>query len=144
MAVRGGVRALKDRAMVPARQADAVISQANPVSTTLYPVLDARNAVIHSAYVTVTWTVQPTPLDLIVTVDDIAHIHSVANPITTQPYEPASYKYTAATGQLLVSTVDDRLVLMGPIYVGRTVKIEVRTTGGTVSILACRVKWSKW
>jgi len=58
---------------VPVRQADATLVQANPVSDTLYTVLDTtKNCRIRSIQVKIIWaTTQPTPLKITITIDGL-------------------------------------------------------------------------
>jgi hypothetical protein len=124
-------------------QADSTIAQANPVSTTLYPVLAATtNVRIYGIEVDVTWTVQPTPLDIVMVIDGVTITFTVANPVSTTKYYATVSMATAATAQLLETT--DRFSTGRAFLIeGRSVAISARTTGGTTSALNARVKWAK-
>lgn len=122
-------------------QADATLSQANPVSGTKYTVLDTtKNVRIIAAFVQCTWTVQPTPLEIHVTIDGQSITHLVGNPASATDYETAMNLNSEAAQPL--SAVGTRLN-WGFDYEGRSVKVEVEITGGTVSNLAARVKYAK-
>jgi len=88
----------------------------------------------------VTWTVQPTPLEVHITVDGVELTGGMTNPTTATSYYVIMRSFSA--GALVVSTVDS--LPSSPFIVeGRSVKVEVETTGGTVSALTARVKWAK-
>lgn len=122
-------------------QADATLSQANPVSTTLYTVLDTtKNCRIITAFVSVTWTVQPTPLELVLTIDGQTIIHLVGNPTSAINYELAMNN-SGMTGQPLAA--EGTRTSWAFCYEARSIKIQARTTGGTVSNLSATVKYAK-
>lgn len=129
----------------PAHQADAVISQADPVSTTLYTVLNTTtNVRIISIAAWVTWTVQPDPLSVVLTIDGNTITYSIANPVSATVYTPYfATPYSAEDAQVmgvLTGDTNNRPYLIE----GRSVKVQVVTTGGTTSNLDCRVKYAKW
>lgn len=122
-------------------KAPATLSQNNPVSGTQYTVLDTTaNVKIVSAYVAVTWTVQPSPLEMHITIDGQSLTFTFTNPVSTTKYYPNLDAGLAASAQPLSTTVDAsvRSLLME----GRSVKVEVETTGGTTSNLAATVMYS--
>lgn len=130
-------------------QADAVLSQANPVSTTLYEVLATTSGgvKIKSVTSTITWAVtQPTPLEIVVTVDGISKVFGVGNPISATIYGTCRSvdrdNATEAT-QFLVSVFSvDNL----PIEIqGKSIRVQVRITWATTqpTPLTCRVKYEK-
>lgn len=129
---------------IPEMQADVTLTQANPVSGTLYTVLSTtRNARIYGACARATWDVQPNPLQLHFTVDGNALSHNYTNPVTATWYYPSNYPAAAETAQGMSSTAQpnqDGSFL----HEGRSVKVEAETTGGTVTELASRVKYAKW
>jgi len=128
------------------QQADAAINQAGPVSTTLYDVLaTAFNVRILSISVSVIWTVQPTPLEIVITIDGITIIHAVTNPISTTSYLCVPGKDVAPATQYLLAMTGVTPEELGPVilYEGRTVRVQARTTGGTVQNLIARVKWAR-
>lgn len=125
--------------------ADAVLSQASPVSGTKYTVLAiTKNCRILSLVVQVTWSVQPNPLEAHLTIDGIPLIITQANPASATPYAMAqsvAADFLAAVAGVFVTVYSAVNV---PIqYEGRSVKVEVEITGGTVSLLECRVKYSR-
>ena len=138
-------------------QADALVNMSGgtpPVSGTKYEwstdgsVANAigtqKNVRIISVSVAVTWTVQPTPLEVHFTIDGIPITHSVANPTTSTAYQITLDPNSAMTNQMLLSQAGTSYHLIIPYrYEGRTVKVEAETTGGTVSALNMRVKWAK-
>lgn len=124
------------------QQADALLDQAAPVSTTAYEVLETTlNVRLLSVIAKVTWTVQPTPLDVIVTIDGQVITFTKGNPVTATNYYARLKPQVAMTAQELhtaASAVTRTFMLEG-----RSVKVEAKTTGGTVSNLTCRVKYAK-
>lgn len=124
-------------------QADAAISQANPVSTTLYTVLPTtRNARIISLSAQVTWTVQPDPLEIIVTIDGQTITFFKTNPATNTPYGARSAEQSDPALQAL-DTVGGFAHYRAFLLEGRSVQVQARTTGGTTSNLTCRMKYAK-
>jgi len=130
---------------VPAHQADAVLSQANPVSGTKYTVLDTtKNVRIISIAAMITWaTTQPTPLEVHITIDGVAITVSKTDPVTATPYEVAN-KSPESAGLVFTSATQEYRGL--GILEGRSVKIEVEITWSTTqpTPLFCRVKYAKW
>lgn len=125
------------------QQADATLTQANPVSGTKYTVLAATSNVRLIGIEThVTWTVQPTPLLCVVTIDGIAYEFSVANPVSTTKYYVSIGMSAAEVNMALEAT--DRVSTGRPFLLeGRSVKVEIKTTGGTTSEIYGRVKYAK-
>jgi len=135
--------------MPPQQQTDAFLSQANPTSGTKYTVLDTTlNARITSIRCKVTWTVQPTPLEIHVTIDGKAERFFVTDPVSAQFYIASVAPDGSETNQSLIITFTTSGItspFLIPIYLeGRSIKIEAETTGGTVSNLSVRVKYAKW
>jgi hypothetical protein len=127
---------------VPELQADAVLSQANPVSGTKYAVLPTtRNVRIIGSMIYVTWTVQPNPLELHMLVDGIQCTWAQANPVSPTFYYPYNHPGYAANSQYLDTTRPDNRVFL---LEGRSIFVEAEITGGTVNPLVCRVKYEKW
>ena len=129
------------------QQADAVISQADPVSDTVYNVLPASdNVEINSIGVAVTWAVtQPTNLRVIVTVDGIAKTFTIAAPVSATAYAPSAAIGVDEASQLLASATGEltRQALQG--CKGRNVQVDVAVTWATTqpTPLDCRVKWAQ-
>lgn len=132
------------RKAVPEQQADATLNQANPVSGTQYTVLDTmRNVRIKSISIQCTWTVQPTPLEVHVTIDGQSIIYTVANPVTATDYFASHGSAYTPAWQILETT--DRFHTGRPfLYEGRSVMIEAEITGGTVQNLSARVKYAQY
>lgn len=129
-----------DEKRVMTHQPDAAISQANPVSGTKYTVLDTvKNARIISIAVWVTWTVQPAPLEIHITIDGIALTCNFTSPVSTTPYSVQNVATDA--GFILATPLLDayRAFLLE----GRSIKVEAEITGGTVSNLSARVKYAR-
>lgn len=127
---------------VPAHQADASLSQAGPISGTKYAVLNTtKNARIITVMVKVTWTLQPNPLECHVTIDGQSLTGQKINPVSGTAYylntNPANVDTLALSDSLYA-------VNQAFLFEGRSVKIEVETTGGTVSNLSCVVMYAKW
>lgn len=136
---------------LPMHQGDAYFSQANPVSGTLYEwavggVLlgTQQNVSIITLSATITWGVtQPTPLEIVVTIDGQTIVFAAGNPVSGQIYY----------GDIARSNVTDQ-----PMYAeantsyrpflleGRSVKVEARVTWAVTqpTPLVFRVKWARW
>jgi len=126
---------------VPVHQADAVLNQASPVSGTKYTVLETTNVRILSLTIICTWTVQPTPLQLHITVDGQTIVHAVGSPVSATQYIAFRTSGNAEAAQTLGTTDNTKIAF---IYEGRNIKVEAEITGGTVSNLSARVKHAKW
>jgi len=128
------------------QQPDAVISQANPVSTQLYEVLPTtKNVRIISIVPKITWAVtQPTPLEVVLTIDGQTITFGKANPVTATDYSARWDESAAETGQRL-----DTVHLWTPyrafLIEGRTVRVQVCVTWAVTqpTPLVCRVKYAK-
>lgn len=142
MSTRGsGIR----HVIPPTYQAPATIAQANPVSGQKYTVLDTtKNVRVYSVSVSVTWTVQPTPLEVHFTIDGQAITHTFANPVSNTFYDAVLTASAIPTAQVLRITTDAVPQYRAFLYEGKSIKIEAETTGGTVQVLDCRVKYAKW
>ena len=131
----------------PKQQADAAISQNNPVSTTLYEVLPTtRNVRVISISASITWAVtQPTPLEVVMTIDGQSVVFIVANPVSASPYEAANQFQQAETAQGLLSGIYYS-AYRSFLREGRSVRVQVRVTWAVTqpTPLVCRVKWAKW
>lgn len=124
------------------QQPDATLSQANPVSGTKYTVLDTQQAQkirIIGISVQCTWTVQPTPLEIHITIDGQTVTFTFTDPVTATDYFAKNASANAETDQELNVTEPTVAFLRE----GRSAKVEAETTGGTVSNLSARVKWDK-
>ena len=127
------------------QQDDAVLDQDNPDSGVKYTVLDTtRNVKIESIIAVCTWSVQPSPLEIHLTVDGQAIRYSLTDPESTKFYLAVRTAECAPANQLLFAipatrSADYRAFLKE----GRSVKVEAEITGGTVSNLSARMKWSK-
>lgn len=133
------------------QQPDASLSQANPVSTTWYTVLDTvKNARITSIYAMITWaTTQPTPLEVRVTIDGKTLVFAITNPVTATVYLASITPNSSDAFQGLVATYTTAGStwpgLIPLALEGRSVKVEVRITWATTqpTPLVCRVKYAK-
>ena len=127
-------------------QADATLSQTNPVSATLYSVLaTTANVRLISIETDLTWaTTQPNPLEVVVTIDGVSTIFSFTNPVSATAYFASLNANAAANAQTLETT--DRTATGRPFLLeGRSVKVEVRITWATTqpTPLNVRVKYAK-
>ncbi len=123
-------------------QSDAVISQASPSTGNKYTVLDTTLKVrIYGVNIVVTWTVQPDPLEVHLTIDGISIAHSFTNPVSTTNYIVVVAPWLAANAMTLATW--DAAYGRNFLYEGQSIKVEAETTGGTVSNLSCRVKYGK-
>lgn len=120
-------------------QADAVLNQANPVSGTLYTVLDTtKNVRLIALVVKVTFSVQPTPLEVHITVDGQTLLFSQTDPSSATNY----YLFVHPTAPGLTITGEE-LTRKPFVLEGRSMKIEVEITGGTVSNLYANAMHAK-
>lgn len=123
----------------PEHQADATLSQANPVSGTKYTVLDTtENVRIIWIRAKCTWTVQPTPLEVHITIDGESYSFYVSNPASA-----IWHNALFDIGEEILSAT----IIPGYrafFLEGRSIKVEVEITGGTVSNLSGQVRYAKW
>jgi len=128
---------------VPEHQADATVNQANPVSGTEYEILPTtRNVRIIGIAAWVTWTVQPTPLEVHITIDGQTLTFAKSDPVNGTRYNLELDPGLAENAGLL--TIWSTETTRAFDFEGRSVRITVETTGGTVSNLSARVKYAKW
>lgn len=132
----------------PRHQADAFLSQANPVSGTLYGVgalaTALSNVSIKSAVARVTWTVQPTPLEIVIVVDGDTITHAFPNPVSATSYgiaDSIAFSFAAPAAQNLIAAHTAATIPI--VYEGQSVQVFARTTGGTVQLLECRVRYKR-
>lgn len=122
-------------------QADATLTEANPTSGQKYTVLDTtKNCRIIGIIVQCTWTVQPTPLEIHITIDGNAIVCAKGNPASTIDYG-ANIQRNNQDGSLEVMDYPKQYGNM--MLEGRSVKVEAEITGGTVQELKARVKYAK-
>ena len=131
-------------------QPDATINQDNPDSGIKYEwssdgtqankLGTLKNVRIISIEVHCTWTVQPTPLEIWVTIDGQSLRFFVTDPESATLYYDELYP-SEEYGYLVKANphAPKRAFLLE----GRSVKVEVEITGGTVSNLSARVKYAK-
>lgn len=102
-----------------------------------------KNVRIISMLVNVTWSGQPDPLEIHGTIDGVAYKWTFTpNPASATNYFARLDAGVAENAQLL-NTTDTLPAGRGFLLEGRSIKIEVETTGGTVSALNARIKWAK-
>jgi len=126
------------------QQGDAALSQTNPVSTTLYTVLDTTaNVRIISIVTNITWaTTQPTPLDIVVTIDGLTYTFTKANPVSGTNYFADLVPNELASAQSLTS---DHSGYRAFLVEGRSIKVQARVTWATTqpTPLVCKVRYAK-
>ena len=129
------------------RQADAVLTQASPVSGTKYPLLNTSSIVkIIAVFAKVTWTVQPDPIEIHITVNGVLYTYAFTNPVSTQHYRPYWSFRTALLNKLVAADDAGSDASFGALpFIDENVGcvIEVETTGGTVSSLDAILKYAK-
>lgn len=129
----------------PAHQADATLAQVNPVSAQLYTILaTTANVRIYSVSVNCVWTVQPNPIEVVITIDGQTIVYAQANPATGTNYalsRGVTAESAAAANQLLINAYSAPQPT-GFQLEGRSVLIQARVTGGTVSQLNGRAKYA--
>lgn len=134
------------RVQVFQQQPNATISQANPVSATLYEVLaTTANVRIINIGVYLTWAVtQPTPLEIIVTIDGVSFVFKKTNPATDTAYEPFLSVNTAENDQPM-ATASLYSAYRAFLLEGRSVRVQVRITWAVTqpTPLVCIVKYAK-
>lgn len=128
------------------QQADAAISEDNPVSATSYTVLDTtKNVRIISISASVTWGVNQPILSVVVTIDGITTTFSFNAPVSLSNYFACPLVYGGEASQSLVlaagtSADSSRAFLVE----GRSIKVEANYVGGAgTTKLVCRVKYAK-
>jgi len=117
---------------------DATLSQSYPLDGTKYTVLNTtKNVKIWSIAVECTWTVQPTSLEIHITVDGISLTASQSNPVSNTwyyvyfPYYSPNPDFATSAGAVSRDILE-----------GRSVKVEAEITGGAVSDIVARVKYA--
>lgn len=125
----------------PTQYTDIEVSTANPISGTPYGLigttLDMR---IIGISVRVTWTVQPTPLEVHVLIDGVTFIFARANPVSNTWYVVRHHdmRYNEAN-QTLSGTAETQMPF---VLEGRSIIISTETTGGTVSNMTARLRYA--
>lgn len=100
-----------------------------------------KNIRIISIAASCTWTVQPNPLEIHVTVDGVSHVFIKSNPVSATDYVGVMRHHLAENDQSLYAA--DDAIQRSFLLEGKSVKVEAEITGGTVSALNMRVKWAK-
>ena len=133
----------------PKMMADATLSKDNPVSAMLYTVLcTTKNVRIISMSAAVMWTTtQPTPLEIVVTVDGLTQVYIQTNPVDGMWYISRMVPFNPETAQAMhprANNYTDSLQLLH--LEGRSVKVQVRITWATTqpTSLVCKVKYAKY
>lgn len=123
-------------------QADAILSQDDPVSATLYTVLDTTtNVRIISIRSAITWAItQPTPLHIRVTIDGVVYNFFRNDPVTATPYI-ANLLATYISNFDMDSADPGKSFLLE----GRSVKVEVAITWAITqpTPLTCLVRYAR-
>jgi hypothetical protein len=125
------------------QQADAALSQVNPVSgvgyTVLAPTEDVR---IISIAGQITWAVtQPTPLAATVNIDGQTIVHWVFNPVSATVYHADTNMFNIEANQAMLTTPNQRAFL----YEGHLVDVTARVNWAVTqpTPLELRVKWAR-
>lgn len=122
-------------------QADATLTQASAVSGTKYTVLDTtKNVRIISIAALDDWSVDTTLLEVHVTIDGESFVWQV-DPTDNTWYSVRDID--AGATNLLQTLNAASSTNQAFILEGKSVKVEVETTGGTSVSLQCRVKYAK-
>lgn len=126
------------------RQADATLNQDNPTDGNPYTVLaTTANVKILSIGVKQIHSVTPTNLQIHVTIDGQTITFEKTSPTSNWWYECIRCVDKANTAQELGDS-DNVEYYMAYLMEGRSVKVEAEVNGGTVSNLACYVKYAKY
>ena len=120
-------------------QPDATLSQASPVSAQVYTILDTTaNCRIINMVASCTWSGQPSPLVIRVIIDGVTINFTINNPSSS-----LTYVAVLAFGLPVLSVTGYDEYGKAFLLEGRSVKVQVLITGGTVSNLAGRVTYAK-
>jgi hypothetical protein len=126
-------------------QADAAISQADPVSTTLYEVLaTTSNVRIISIEAHISFAAgAPDPLEVVVTIDGQTTIFIRATPATATAYYAKPGEDRDPANQELSAT--EYAMYRAFLLEGRSVRVQIRVTWAVnqPTPLVCRVKYAK-
>jgi len=123
-------------------QADATKSQDNPASGQKYTLLDTTTFCrIIDFMVRVAWTVQPTPAEIHVTIDGQSLTFTKGDPVNGTLYFFKYWGGEVAGGFL---GADNEVLGKAFILEGKSVKIEIETTGGTTSNITGRAKYARY
>ena len=123
------------------QQADATVTEASPVSGTKYTVLDTtKNVRIISMAVKCTFATCD-PLEIHVTIDGQTITFTTSAATTNTWNYPSNSSENAETAQTLQEATDYAAQIPF-LREGRSVKVEVEATGGTLSDLTARVKYA--
>lgn len=115
-------------------QQKAEVNQANPVSGTQYSLLPTtRNVRVLGLEASCTWTVQPNPLEMHMTVDGKAVKFSQGNPVSTTLYRPLVELAKALNAMNCSGTAYHVYSLRQ--WDCAELKVDVEVTGGTVQSL---------
>lgn len=135
------------------QQADALVIQTSAGSGTLYEwstdgTQDAdkllgsqKNVRIISIQALDNWSVDTTTLEVHVTIDGQTITYTV-DPDDNTAYFAEINPSAAATAQTLTASASS-VVARAFLLEGRSVKVEIESTGGTSDSLQLRVKWAK-
>ena len=126
-------------------QADATISQANPVSTTLYTVLPTTaNVRIYSIAAQITWAVTQPTIEVVMVIDGQTLTFTAATPATATNHV-AFIQTEKANASLVLTSTDAYSLYRAFLVEGRSVSVSIRTTWAVTqpTPLVCRVKWAK-
>jgi len=129
--------------VVPERQADATLTQANPVSTTEYTVLDTtKNCVLHGiSFETTGGTVSEVKAKVYIDGQTIEYVK--ANPVSGTPYTAKNTEILAEDAQETDTTSYSRYNYA--LLMGRSIKVVVVVTWTVQPTpLEARVQYSKW
>ena len=119
-------------------QPDAVLNQDDPASGTKYTVLDTtKNVRVIYIAVKCVWTVQPTALEIHITIDGLSLTAKRDSPDTDTWYFVVNNPDITYT----LGAIDP--AQRSFLSEGRSVKVEAEITGGTVSNFSARVKYAK-
>lgn len=136
---RGPMQAGFGGNMPPFHKVDAIIDQAAPTTGLQYTVLDTvSNARLIAAFVQCTWTVQPDPLQIHLTIDGRTITANRANPVTITTYYLAPDMTSHGADAYNLSATKEDALRRAFLLDGRSIKVTAEITGGTVSNLRAR------
>lgn len=125
-------------------QDDVVLNQANPISGTEYEVLPETTYVrVIGLQCSVTWTVQPTPLEMHLQHTNGFITYRFPNPVSAASHYPVINPANAENIQDMgVSYVEQRARAF--VLEDKLIQLLAETTGGTTSNLSARAKYSRY
>ncbi len=128
----------------PTQQLEAEISQANPVSGTIYPVIAGTYVRVISINVWIVWAVTQPNISAVCVVDGQTMIFTFATPGSNVDYF-ASWVANIDLNNMVLETTDRSRTGRPFLFEGRNVTVGVRSVWAITQPdpLNCRVHWAR-